>query len=467
VKSFNVAIIGAGWMGLACLAKFKENPCYNVTVFESLDGIGGVWHRDNAYFNLRIHTPAKDIELSDFPLPESIDRFERISAKEVVQYLSDYIKHKSLENCFQFNKKIVRIDYDSVVKNHTLYFSDSNEPFDQRYDYVINTIGFTERNIPVLKIKNKEIKILHSFDFKESVFNDIVLNRKKVAILGGSKTAAEIVCTFARNDYPVQWFYRDNYWFVCYDKYRQAVYSIHKGQHCSYLYKGSIIASLMLSMRLPWLAILALRMGGAIDTYGKRHYRFKKYHFGALDKNEIALLKEYSDKYYVPCTEENLYHLDADFLICCTGSGVTRAPFQIYIDGKQFELGDARSIFCSTILPEIPGIVFTAYIAFSLGIVQRVSVAHWVDDYIKSNLDEKDIRKHSEVCPPGFFFNMPLFHSKRYLAQELIKGSGFIIKNQVGTWRYFKWAINSLFSPNAAVPLKFKSLREVIGRSRK
>lgn len=167
-----IAIIGAGWMGIGCLRILKEYG-HTIDVFELLDDIGGVWHPVNAYTGLLIHTPARDIEYFDYPLPDWIDRSDRVSAEQVQDYLKSYCHAKDLYAHMQFNTEISQINYEPVTKKTAIFCSQFGEMKKlEGYDFVVYTEGFTRKKIPDFPgIENFKGKILHSFDIKKKYFN--------------------------------------------------------------------------------------------------------------------------------------------------------------------------------------------------------------------------------------------------------------------------------------------------------
>jgi len=74
-----------------------------------------------------------------------------------------------------------------------------------------------EPNVP--KFDGQDVfegKILHSQDFKEHVFRDIVRQKKKVAVIGGGKTSIDLLLPFLKAGYSksISWIYRRPYLFA-------------------------------------------------------------------------------------------------------------------------------------------------------------------------------------------------------------------------------------------------------------
>ena len=67
-SSCRIAIIGAGWGGLAIAARLRALGV-PFEGFEALNDVGGTWHESFSYPGLTLHTPARGAEFSGFPYP--------------------------------------------------------------------------------------------------------------------------------------------------------------------------------------------------------------------------------------------------------------------------------------------------------------------------------------------------------------------------------------------------------------
>lgn len=288
-----IAIIGAGLTGIGCLTELV-NADYKVRLYERNDDIGGVWHPENCYSGLSLHGASATFEYHDFPLPQSVDKARPISAREVYEYLKAYFSHKSFYNYAEFNTEVEKISYSRSSRVYTLHMRKrgTNEAREEQFDYVIYTHGFSARTVP--SIPNSASfagKIFHSFDLTDSKLNDLVEARKNVVLIGGSKTATDLILRFNRHGYRVRWLCRKNYWFlrseplIAITEARMAGTS-WGGYRRLGMFIGSVVGG-----KSPRLHLAIWRACGLLDTYGARHWDFRKFHWGRIGDNAMSTLR--------------------------------------------------------------------------------------------------------------------------------------------------------------------------------
>ena len=215
-KQIKIAIIGAGWVGIGC-ARMLLKKGYKVDIFESNDNVGGVWNPQNHYSGLEIHSYAKNVEFFDFPLPSFINKSDRITALQVFNYLCDYCEFHNLYDHTNFKTPVEKINYNSETKEYELFFTnlDNKVRNTKKYTHVIYTHGFCSKSIPVIENQGVfEGQAIHSFYANPSLIQSIIKENKKVVLVGGSKTATDLIQQFHKHGYQVSWLYRKNYWFL-------------------------------------------------------------------------------------------------------------------------------------------------------------------------------------------------------------------------------------------------------------
>ncbi|CAL1372949.1 unnamed protein product [Linum trigynum] len=107
-----IAIIGAGISGLlAC--KYALSKGFNPTVFESQNGVGGLWA--NTLPTTKLQTPKSLYQFSDFPWPESVATHFP-THDQVLDYLQSYADHFELTQHIKFNTKVIGIEYRGVAE---------------------------------------------------------------------------------------------------------------------------------------------------------------------------------------------------------------------------------------------------------------------------------------------------------------------------------------------------------------
>jgi cation diffusion facilitator CzcD-associated flavoprotein CzcO len=89
----DIAIVGAGVAGLAT-AKVLKQAGHEVTVFDRVADVGGVWSASRRYPGLSTQSTKAQYELSDFPMPRSFPEWP--SGAQVQQYLEAYAAESEL-----------------------------------------------------------------------------------------------------------------------------------------------------------------------------------------------------------------------------------------------------------------------------------------------------------------------------------------------------------------------------------
>lgn len=101
----DVCIIGAGSSGIAAAKALKEKGV-SFECFELGSDIGGNWRYDNdnglssSYRSLHIDTSRRNLQYSDFPIPEHLPDF--LSHWQVMEYLENYVAHFDLRPHMHF-----------------------------------------------------------------------------------------------------------------------------------------------------------------------------------------------------------------------------------------------------------------------------------------------------------------------------------------------------------------------------
>jgi dimethylaniline monooxygenase (N-oxide forming) len=88
-----IAIIGAGFAGLTT-ARHLRDFGHDVTVFEKVHDVGGVWSTTRLYPGVSTQNGKDTYHLSDFPMPKHYPEWP--SGQQVQAYLNAYANHFGL-----------------------------------------------------------------------------------------------------------------------------------------------------------------------------------------------------------------------------------------------------------------------------------------------------------------------------------------------------------------------------------
>ena len=205
----NVCIIGCGISGLIILNKLKKNTS-KIMVFEKMNQPGGVWSI-NKYENLRAQLHSRHYKIPNFNWSTDIDR---PTAKQIVEYLNSFIIQNNLKRFIHFNTKVNSVIYKR--NKYQVEVINNNQFKKYSFDYVIQTGHST---IPLVPRVKKIIPHWHSSQMTDKHFDAIVADNKKVTVIGGSKSAYEMVFSFAKRGYKVNWLARTIYSVAEYTSY--------------------------------------------------------------------------------------------------------------------------------------------------------------------------------------------------------------------------------------------------------
>ena len=463
-----IGIIGAGWGGMSSLSTLMDklpSDEYEIELLEKLDDVGGVWHPSNEYIWLGTHSAAFTIEFPDFPLPSNIDRLKRIPTKVVFDYLKGYVKFKGLDKHMQFNCTITKINYlPNISKTEITYLTKDGKQEKSQYDFVINTNGWINPNIPTFK--NQESfkgEIVHNYRANEEYVKKIIQENKKVIILGAGKSSSDMALAFQRFGYNFTWLYRKMYWYFNYslqDRYlRKNMNAVKR-----IFFKPLTMISLKLAIVCPEIGYRMLKMLNFLHIPGKPHNDFKKFHHGRIDEQQCEILRNLSGKVEGEIQEfyadgvllEDGRKINADVVILCTGSSSSEGLIPLEINGEQLDIQNLKRTYRNLIIPEIPNVIFSHYLMFTFGMVNYISIANWVSEYIKNFPSIDQINSQSIKKDKCFFVDGLLDGSTELIAPKVARTmQDFFDYGELDRNEYIKYVASSFFN-DKLTPLNFK-----------
>jgi dimethylaniline monooxygenase (N-oxide forming) len=188
-----VCIVGAGVSGLATAKVFRSQG-HDVTVFDKVGALGGVWAPSRRHPGLRLQTVRDCYAFSDFPMPAHYPEFP--SGQQIHDYLAAYAAHFGILDGIRLNREVAQItarpDGASGWRVHVRNLADANEAA-LDFDFVVVCNGvFCEPKIP--QIAGREAfeatggLALHSSQIPDGR----ALEDRDVVVVGFGKSALDI-----------------------------------------------------------------------------------------------------------------------------------------------------------------------------------------------------------------------------------------------------------------------------------
>jgi cation diffusion facilitator CzcD-associated flavoprotein CzcO len=452
-----VVIIGAGVQGLAAARTFVDLG-YQVRIFEKLDGVGGTWHKKKSYPGLASHGPMKNLFYPDFPGPKGFDEKKPFVREDYVDYLNSYARHFGIFELISFNSNVTEIRYgrDQPDKAITVKVQNvsTTEVTEQKCDFVIYTTFTTVGFVP--KFRGDETfdgKIIHSSDLNDEILNDSLREGKRIIVLGGNKSAADVVAYLESRSYEnYLWVFRQNTWGANYKHIADGSRTIRIGLY--------IYFKIFQSRRFGWLgglAFLPLRLFGFfVSPFPESHplrigfngaiwrqaqmdvLRQSKFHRGEIANiagRQVFLTTRGQS------ADSGTIRDAADLIVCGTSFVQTKdANVIIAENGKErlLEQGKEDFLFRNMIHPSAPRIVFwNGGISPGRITLSAYLLALWFHTFFCSWTDEK------------FSFKSMMQDIEN--DKEMMRKNGF---SDFSVWRTFQKAQGLFVEKNSQVTLK-------------
>ncbi|MES0882401.1 flavin-containing monooxygenase [Roseibium sp. SCP14] len=215
-KRKTVAVIGGGVSGLAAAKAFDERG-HRVFGFERSHDFGGVWELSRSYPDVQTQSPKDLYRYTDLPMPDDYPEWPK--GPQVHAYLHSYAAKHKLARLFQLNTNVVSMDRrQDGNPGWTLTLEAAGKSWTQDFDFVAICTGqFSDKNI-ISHPGQDEFEaaggaVMHSSEYTDSA----TAKGKNIVVLGGSKSATDIVVNAAKNGArSVTLVYREPVWRVPY-----------------------------------------------------------------------------------------------------------------------------------------------------------------------------------------------------------------------------------------------------------
>lgn len=464
----SVAIVGAGWSGLQIAAVLVERG-YQVTLFESLDDVGGTWHPANAYADLAIHTPAFRCGFEGFANFDGHTRLERVSSRDVFENCRRFADVKGLRPLIRFRHAVTALAYDSASRSTrlTVRHLDTGETSHADADLVVSTQFNSPRLPDVPGLDRFEGQVLHANQVKADTIDRLAREGLAVVLLGGSKSATDLALAMLRRDCRFTWLLRRMYWFLSYDKgYRDG----RTGRPASRVHRWIYFIGLGVARgpRSNRLVFEVWRRVGLLHCPGTPHDDYTKFHHGWLDEQQAETLRTRTEPVYdevarldgrTVVTREG-QRVPCDVLVCATGCDPIGTPIALTVDGRSIDYRSVEHVYRYSVIPDLPRLVFTGYAMFGFGPLNGYHRAAWILRFIEQNWSAEALQEVARRESGGagtFMFRKGsfLFDSSGHLLlqfkkmnAQLAEGlySGMDVKRH-----YFDVAVRHLHRPLAGI----------------
>ncbi|MFB8386755.1 flavin-containing monooxygenase [Microbacterium sp. NPDC055910] len=184
----SVAIIGAGFAGIAMGVRLLRSGITDFTIFEAGDGIGGTWFH-NTYPGAEVDTPSHMYSYSfkqhDWSRPFA-------TQTELLGYLEETADDWRLREHLTLRTRIVRVEWDEASQSQHVRAEDGRE---WRFAAVVSSVGLL--NVPSEpRLSGRDLfagPVIHTARWDHGVR----WQGKRIAVIGTGSSAAQVVPALA------------------------------------------------------------------------------------------------------------------------------------------------------------------------------------------------------------------------------------------------------------------------------
>ena len=182
---YQVAIIGAGFGGLAMAIRLLQRNIHNFVILEKSNEVGGTW-RENQYPGAACDVQSHLYSLSFAPKTDWSKRYAE--APEIFQYIQDVVQQFNLREYCQFNSEVVHTEYHEKECLWHVTLKDGRQLSCQYLIFASGPLHVPQ--IPHIKgIEKFQGKVFHSSQWD----HQYDLNGKVVASIGTGGSAIQYI----------------------------------------------------------------------------------------------------------------------------------------------------------------------------------------------------------------------------------------------------------------------------------
>lgn len=182
-RQSSVAIVGAGFGGIAAAVMLRRAGYDDVTVFEKADRIGGVWQA-NTYPGLACDVPSHLYELSFAPNPNWSRRYS--PGSEIQAYMEDVARRYGVLERVRLGTEVKGAAFDEARSRWTLETTNGGH----EADVLITACGqlSVPRVPPISGLDDFEGPAFHTARWRD----DVELSGKRVALIGTGCSSIQV-----------------------------------------------------------------------------------------------------------------------------------------------------------------------------------------------------------------------------------------------------------------------------------
>ncbi|KAL4904739.1 hypothetical protein BDW74DRAFT_178821 [Aspergillus multicolor] len=223
-ETLDLLIIGAGWSGLAALKTYRQiYPAANVCLLEAASSVGGVWAKHRLWDGLKSNNMRGTYEYSDFPMNDSfgVKEGQHIPGHVLQKYLESYAEHFGVLKDVRLNCRVETVEHNEDATSElkwTVSYIDSSSGEGQEKEVTVRSrklilaTGVTSQ--PYLPhIEGQETfarPLFHTVEMPKYLESTLQQSSNRIAVLGGTKSAWDVVYAAATSGAQVDWIIRDN-----------------------------------------------------------------------------------------------------------------------------------------------------------------------------------------------------------------------------------------------------------------
>ena len=203
-KGSRIAVIGAGFSGIAATTILKKNG-FEAVVFEKYEKLGGVWA--TAYPEVHLQNIYPQYHLSDFDWPFKPDLHP--TGEQIMRYLAEAVHHLKLD----IRLKHEVLELREQEKGWLIRYKNESDIREEAFDYVIIAAGqYTDgkNNPQFLDQEQFRGKIITERD----VTSLDIFNGKRVVVVGYGKSALDMATLATERAAQVHHVFRAPNWLI-------------------------------------------------------------------------------------------------------------------------------------------------------------------------------------------------------------------------------------------------------------